>query len=438
MMIGNETNRKSNAELLDRRNAAVPRGVANALGIFPARASNAEIWDVEGKRYIDFASGIAVLNVGHRHPQVQAAVARQLEQYSHLAFQVTPYEPYVALAEKLNALAPGDFPKKTVLFTTGAEAVENSVKIARSFTGRPGVITFGGAFHGRTLLTLAMTGKTEPYKRGFGPLPAAVYHLPFPIPYHGMTTEHTLGALEQVFRSDIAPDQVAAIVIEPVLGEGGFYAAPADLLRRLREICDQHRIVFVADEIQSGFGRTGRMFAIEHSGVVPDLITVAKSLAGGLPLSGVIGDGRIMDAPSAGGLGGTYGGNPVACAAALAVLDVIDAEGLLQRSQMIGSHVRARLRELERKPGFEMIGNVHGLGAMIGIELVHDRKSKQPADAWARATTVKAAANGLIILNCGIFGNVVRLLMPLTISDALLDEGLDLLERSLAEAVGPA
>src|SRR6185312_15879724 len=316
-------------DLARRRAASVPRGVGTAHPVFAARAENAEIWDAEGRRFVDFAGGIAVLNVGHRHPKVMAAVEKQLALYTHTAFQVTAYEPYIALAERLNALAPFPGPAKTILFTTGAEAVENAVKIARAATGRSGVIAFGGGFHGRTLLTMAMTGKVLPYKRQFGPLPNEVYHLPFPVPEQGVTVEDSLRALVLLFRDDIEPGRVAAIVIEPVQGEGGFHPAPPELLRALRRICDEQGMLLIADEVQSGFARTGRMFGIEHSGVAPDLISIAKSLAGGFPLSGVIGRADIMDAVEPGGLGGTYGGNPIACAAALAVLDVIAEEKLL-------------------------------------------------------------------------------------------------------------
>jgi 4-aminobutyrate aminotransferase/(S)-3-amino-2-methylpropionate transaminase len=313
----------SNAELHIRRQHAVPRGVSNSLAVYAERASNAELWDVEGKRYIDFASGISVLNTGHVHPKVQAAIARQLEKLTHTCFQVTPYESYIALAEQLNALAPGATPKKTIFLTTGAEAVENAVKIARFHTRRSAVIAFSGGFHGRTLACISLTGKVQPYKSGFGPMLPEIYHLPFPMAYHGVTTEHALQVLEQLFKADVDPARVAAIIIEPVQGEGGFYAAPPELLRRLRALCDTHGIVLIADEIQSGFGRTGRMFAIEHSGIEPDLITVAKSIAGGVPLSAVIGKAEIMDSPPPGGLGGTFAGSPLGCAAGLAVLEVM-------------------------------------------------------------------------------------------------------------------
>lgn len=420
-----------NTQLLQRRAAAVPRGVATAMAIFADRAENAELWDVEGRRYVDFAGGIAVLNVGHRHPKVMAAVRAQLDRYTHTAFQVTAYEPYVALAERLNAIAPISGPAKTILFSTGAEAVENAIKIARAATGRHAAIAFSGGFHGRSFMSMALTGKTAPFKRGFGPMPAGVYHVPFPIRHQGIEVEHSLRALEQVFRSDVAAEDVAAIIIEPVLGEGGFHAAPPALLQGLREIADRHGIVLIADEVQTGFGRTGRMFGIEHAGVQPDLITVAKSLAGGFPLSGVIGRAELMDAVAPGGLGGTYAGSPVACAAALAVIDVIAEEGLLARSDALGKRVIDRLAALAAREDLRPIGNIHGLGAMIGFDLLATR-GQTAADPLATADVVRRAhALGLVLLACGGDGETVRLLFPLTISDQVLDEGLALLEQAL-------
>jgi 4-aminobutyrate aminotransferase len=421
----------SNAELHRRRQAAVPRGVSNALSVYAARAENAELWDVEGRRYIDFAAGIAVLNVGHSHPKIKAAVAAQLEHFSHTAFQVTPYESYIALAERLNALAPGKSPKKTILFTTGAEAVENALKIARFHTRRSAVIAFSGAFHGRTLATMALTGKVQPYKAGFGPLLPEVFHIPYPMSYHGVSSADSLAALQQLFKSDVDPSQVAAIIIEPVTGEGGFYAAPADFLRSLRALCTQHGIVMIADEIQTGFARTGRMFAIEHAGVEPDLMTVAKSLGGGLPISGVIGKAEIMDAPGPGGLGGTYAGPPLACAAAHAVLDVIAQEHLIERAQQCGATLMNSLRALQRK--YPQIGEVRGLGAMVAMELVHNGRANEPDADLTRALVQAAARRGLVILSCGVYANAIRFLAPLTISDALLSEGLGILEAALAE-----
>jgi 4-aminobutyrate aminotransferase / (S)-3-amino-2-methylpropionate transaminase / 5-aminovalerate transaminase len=424
----------SNAELHARRQQAVPRGVSNSLSVYAERASNAEIWDVEGRRYIDFASGISVLNTGHVHPKVQAAIAQQLQKLTHTCFQVTPYESYVALAEQLNALAPGATPKKTIFLTTGAEAVENAIKIARYHTKRSAVIAFSGSFHGRTLACISLTGKVQPYKAGFGPMLPEVYHLPFPMAYHGVTVEDSLETLEQLFKADVDPARVAAIIIEPVLGEGGFYAAPAELLRRLRALCDTHGIVLIADEIQSGFGRTGRMFAIEHAGVEPDLITIAKSVAGGVPLSGVIGKAQIMDAPLPGGLGGTYAGSPLGCAAGLAVLEVMREEQLLKRSADIGRFMSSRLKGLQVR--FPCIGDVRALGAMVAIELVKNARADLPDAELTKALVQAAGRQGLVLLSCGMHANVIRFLAPLTISDALLKEGFHLFELALEEVAG--
>jgi 4-aminobutyrate aminotransferase/(S)-3-amino-2-methylpropionate transaminase len=426
----------TNAELQQRRQAAIPRGVANSLAVYAARATNAELWDVEGRRYIDFAAGIAVLNTGHRHPRVLAALQQQLAALTHTCFQVTPYETYVALAERLNALAPGATPKKTIFFSTGAEAVENALKIARYHTRRSAVIAFGGAFHGRTLATMTLTGKVQPYKAGFGPMLPDVFHVPFPVAYHGVTAEDSLAALEQLFKADVDPERVAALIIEPVQGEGGFYVAPPEFVRALRALCDQHGMLLIADEIQTGFARTGRMFAIEHAGVEPDLITVAKSLAGGVPLSGVIGKAAIMDAPLPGGLGGTYAGSPLACAAALAVLDVIAEERLCERAEQIGRQLRTRLTALQQR--YAAIGEVRGLGAMVAMELVKQRDAHQPDPELTKALVQAAAKRGLVILSCGVYANVIRFLAPLTISDALLAEGLDCLEAALGDLLGGA
>ncbi len=421
----------SNAELQQRRIAAIPRGVANSLPNYAARASNSELWDVEGRRFIDFASGIAVLNVGHCHPKVVAAVNAQLGLLTHAAFQITPYANYIEVAEHLNKMAPGPTPKKSMLFSTGAEAVENAVKIARYHTRRAGVIAFSGAFHGRTLATMTLTGKVQPYKAGFGPLLPSVFHVPFPMAYHGVSSEQSLAAIEHLFKADVDPAQVAALIIEPVQGEGGFYIAPPEFLRALRALCDRHGIMLIIDEIQSGFARTGRMFAIEHSGVEPDLMTVAKSIAGGLPLSAVVGKAEIMDAPPPGGLGGTYAGSPLACAAALAVFEVIASENLLQRSQHIGELLQTRLRTLQQR--FPVIGEIRGVGAMVAMELVKNSSPEQPDAELTRALVLAAAAQGLVILSCGVYSNVIRFLSPLTISDALLGEGLDKLEAALSE-----
>lgn len=421
----------TNADLSRRRTAAIPRGVGNSLQVYADRASNAELWDVEGRRLIDFASGIAVLNTGHLHPKVQAAVGAQLSRLSHACFQVTPYESYVALAERLNSLMPAAGPHKTLFLTTGAEAVENALKIARYHTHRSAVIAFGGGFHGRTLACMSLTGKVQPYKAGFGPLLPEVFHAPFPMAYHGVSTSHSLAALEHLFKADVDPARVAAIIVEPVQGEGGFYVAPPDFLRALRALCDQHGIVLIIDEIQTGFARTGRMFAIEHSGVEPDLMTVAKSLAGGVPLSAVIGKAPIMDAPLAGGLGGTYAGSPLGCAAGLAVLDVIETEKLCARAERLGSTLLARLSDLQTR--WSCIGDVRGLGAMVAIELVKDRRADAPDADLAKALVQAAGRRGLVLLSCGIYGNVIRFLTPLTIPDGILAEGLAILEAALED-----
>jgi len=427
-----------NADLLARRQAAVPRGVATASTAFADRAENAEIWDVEGRRFVDFAGGIAVLNTGHRHPKVMAAVEAQMKRFTHTAFQVMAYESYIALAERLNALSPCRHPSKTILFSTGAEAVENAVKIARSFTGRPAIVAFTGAFHGRTLLTMGLTGKVVPYKTGFGPFPGDIYHLPFPMAAHGVDPEAAFDALERLFKADLEPSRVAAIIIEPVQGEGGFYIAPVAFLKKLRALCDQHGILLIADEIQSGFARTGKMFAIEHSGVQPDLVTIAKSLAGGLPLSGVIGRAEVMDAPAPGGLGGTYAGSPVGCAAGLAVLDVIAEEKLLERSTRMGERVVKRLQAIAQRNDVPPIGEIRHLGAMIAFELVKRRGGHEPDPDATKALTSAAHANGLILLSCGVYANTIRILVPLTAADALVDEGLDIIERSLKQVAEAA
>ncbi len=424
-----------NATLNARREAAVPRGVATATQIFADHAENAELWDVEGQRYIDFAAGIAVLNTGHRHPAIMSKVNAQLDRFTHTAYQVAPYESYVALAERLNKLAPGSTPKKTLFVTTGAEAVENAVKIARAHTGRPAVIAFSGGFHGRTMLTMGLTGKVQPYKQGFGPFPADIYHLPFPMAPHGVSMDDSLSALETLFKADLEPERVAAIVIEPVQGEGGFYIAPFDFLRKLRDICDAHGILFIVDEVQSGFARTGRMFAIEHANVEPDLIAAAKGLGGGFPLAGVIGKANIMDAPAPGGLGGTYGGSPIGCAAALGVLEVIENEDLCRRSEEMGDTIISRLRSFADRDDMPAIGDIRGLGAMVAFELVNSHGSHDPDPEAAKALCAAALKNGLILLSCGVFGNTVRILAPLTAEDSIIEEGLAIIEKSLCEMV---
>jgi len=413
---------ENNAHLMQRRRAAVPRGVGQAHEIFVARASNAEVWDVEGKRYIDFAGGIAVVNTGHCHPDVIAAVRQQLDLYTHTCFQVLAYEPYVEVAERLNALAPGDFAKKTLLLSTGAEAVENAIKIARSFTGRAGIIAFTGGYHGRTVMTLGLTGKVAPYKTGFGPFPGEVFHARFPNAVHGISVADALESVETILKNDIEASRVAAFILEPVQGEGGFYVAPNEFVEGLKRIAERHGILLIADEVQTGAGRTGTWFACEQWTVAPDLITTAKSMAGGFPISGVIGRADVMDAPGPGGLGGTYAGSPVGCAAALAVLDVFEKEKLLDRSKAVGSRLTAGLNLIaQREPA---IRDVRGLGAMVAIELFD---GDVPDAELTRKVVAEAARRGLILLSCGTYGNVIRVLVPLTADDGLLDEGLRIL-----------
>ncbi|HPD92747.1 MAG: 4-aminobutyrate--2-oxoglutarate transaminase [Rhodobacter sp.] len=419
--------------LAHRQTAAVARGVATRR-IYATRAENAELWDDQGRRYLDFASGIAVNNTGHRHPRVMAAVARQAEAFTHTCFHVAPYEGYIRLAERLNAATPGDFAKKTMLVTTGAEAVENAIKMARAHTGRSGVIAFSGAFHGRTLLGMALTGKVAPYKKGFGAMPAEVLHAPFPNALHGVTEADALAHLDRLFASSVDPERIAAIIIEPVQGEGGFNIAPAGFLRALRAICDRHGIVLIADEVQAGMARTGRMFGFDHSGVAPDLVTMAKGLAGGFPLSAVTGRAEVVDAPGAGGLGGTYAGNPLAVAASHAVLDVIADEGLCARAETIGAVIRARLSQIAARQGMECIGDVRGLGAMNALELVTDRTTNAPDAALTQAIVAEAETRGLILLSCGTRYNVLRLLPPLTIPMEHLHEALDILEAAIEAA----
>lgn len=418
-------------ELAALRSKYIPRGITSSHPITADRALGSELWDVSGKRYVDFAGGIGVMNVGHAHPRVMHAVEEQLHKATHTSFQVVQYETYLRLAERLCEVTPIDGPKKAIFFSTGAEAIENAVKIARAATGRPGVISFRGGFHGRTLLALSLTGSVQPYKQDFGPYAAEVYQSPFPYEYRGWNTDAAIADLNNLLESEVGPKRVAAILIEPELGEGGFVPAPLDFMRRLRELCDRHGILLIADEIQTGFGRAGKFFAIEHSGVQPDLITVAKSLAAGFPLSGVVGKAEVMDAPDPGGLGGTYGGNPVACAAGLAVMDIMRDEKLPERAARIGSVVEERMRTWAADN--ELIGDVRGLGAMMGMELVRDSKSKEPADTETARIVATAREKGLIALRCGVHHNVIRTLMPLTIPDDQLEEGLDMLGASLSQ-----
>lgn len=419
----------TNKEWQARKDAATPRGVGVLAKFYAERALNAELWDVEGRRFIDFGSGIAVLNTGHRHPAVVAAIARQLESFTHTAYQVVPYASYVALAERLNQMTPGSHLKKTALFTTGAEAVENAIKIARHHTRRPGVIALSGAFHGRTFLGMSLTGKVVPYKTGFGPFPGSVYHVPAPIELHGGSVETSLKAIDYLFKADIEPSQVAAIIVEPVQGEGGFYVMPVEFMRALRSLCDQHGIVLIADEVQTGFARTGKMFAMEHSGVMPDLMTMAKSLAGGMPLSAVTGRAEIMDSPAPGGLGGTYAGNALAVAAAHAVLDVIEKEQLCARAEVLGQRLQTHLHQCKKTQ--PRIADVRGLGSMVAVEFCQSGTLTPDADFTKRVQN-RALEAGLLLLTCGVNANVIRFLYPLTIEDKIFDEALAILERALA------
>ncbi len=417
-----------NASLKARREAATPRGVGITTPFFVQRAENSELWDVEGRRYIDFAGGIAVLNTGHRHPRVVAALRAQLDAFTHTAYQVAAYESYVALAERLIKLTPGTHAKKATFFSTGAEAVENAVKIARAATGRPGVIAFSGSFHGRTMMTMALTGKVVPYKVGFGPFPGDVWHIPFPMALHGVTVAESIEALHRLFKADVDPKRVAAIIIEPVQGEGGFYPAPPALMQALRAECDEHGILLIADEIQTGFARTGRWFAMDHHQVLPDLMTVAKSLGAGLPISGVVGRTALMDAPAPGGLGGTYAGNPLAIAAAHAVLDVIEEEQLVARANLLGGRLTARLEAL--RPRVPAIAEIRGPGAMLAVEFMKPGGGGPDADL-AKQVQARALEQGLVLLTCGVHANVIRFLFPLTIQEAVFEEGLAILERAL-------
>ncbi len=424
----------TNKELLTRREAATPRGLGTQTTVFSDKALNAEIWDVEGNRYIDLAAGIAVTNTGHNHPKVLAAVRAQLERFSHTCFQVTPYDVYVELATRLNQAAPGSTPKKTIFLTTGVEAVENAVKIARRHTGRSAVIAFSGAFHGRTMMGMALTGKVVPYKVGFGPFPAEVFHIPFPIDYHGISVEDSLAALDKLFKSDVEASRIAAMIIEPVQGEGGFYPVPAGFLKTLRKICDEHGIVLVVDEIQTGFGRTGKLFAVEHAGIEPDLITVAKSLAGGFPLSGVIGKAEIMDSVEPGGLGGTYAGSPLGCAAGLAVLDIIEEEQLCAKAEAIGAQIEQWAKQVQSDTS--CIGHIRITGAMCAIEIVDDNDADKPNADLTKAIAAEATKRGVILLTCGVRGNVIRFLPPLTIGETLMDEALQILGGVIRDLVG--
>ncbi|PSS50144.1 4-aminobutyrate--2-oxoglutarate transaminase [Pseudomonas sp. BBP2017] len=422
---------KTNESLMQRRIAAVPRGVGQIHPIFAESAKNATVTDVEGREFIDFAGGIAVLNTGHVHPKIIAAVEAQLHKLTHTCFQVLAYEPYVELCEKINAKVPGDFAKKTLLVTTGSEAVENAIKIARAATGRAGVIAFTGAYHGRTMMTLGLTGKVVPYSAGMGLMPGGIFRALYPNELHGVSIDDSIASIERIFKNDAEPRDIAAIILEPVQGEGGFYVAPKEFMKRLRALCDQHGILLIADEVQTGAGRTGTFFAMEQMGVAPDLTTFAKSIAGGFPLAGVCGKAEYMDAIAPGGLGGTYAGSPIACAAALAVMEVFEEEKLLERSQAVGERLVAGLRKIQDK--HPIIGDVRALGSMIAVEVFDKAGSHTPNAAAVASVVAKARDKGLILLSCGTYGNVLRILVPLTCPDEQLDKGLAIIEECFAE-----
>ncbi|VVN84025.1 4-aminobutyrate--2-oxoglutarate transaminase [Pseudomonas fluorescens] len=422
---------KTNASLMKRREAAVPRGVGQIHPIFAESAKNATVTDVEGREFIDFAGGIAVLNTGHLHPKIIAAVTAQLNKLTHTCFQVLAYEPYVELCEKVNAKVPGDFAKKTLLVTTGSEAVENAVKIARAATGRAGVIAFTGAYHGRTMMTLGLTGKVVPYSAGMGLMPGGIFRALYPNELHGVSIDDSIASIERIFKNDAEPRDIAAIIIEPVQGEGGFYVAPKEFMKRLRALCDQHGILLIADEVQTGAGRTGTFFAMEQMGVAADLTTFAKSIAGGFPLAGVCGKAEYMDAIAPGGLGGTYAGSPIACAAALAVMEVFEEEHLLDRCKAVGERLVTGLKAIQAK--YPVIGEVRALGAMIAVELFENGDSHKPNAAAVAQVVAKARDKGLILLSCGTYGNVLRVLVPLTSPDEQLDKGLAIIEECFSE-----
>jgi 4-aminobutyrate aminotransferase / (S)-3-amino-2-methylpropionate transaminase / 5-aminovalerate transaminase len=419
--------------LMARRDAAVPRAPHNTTPIFAASAEGATIEDVDGNRYLDFAGGLGCLNIGHRAPRVTTAIQKQLEKHLHLCFAVTPYEGYVAVAEKLNALAPGKFAKKTILLNSGAEAVENAVKIARAYTKRPAIICFEDAFHGRTMMAMSLTSKTHPYKAGFEPFASDVYRIPFAYPYRseaGATAETFAHHLEDAFKRSVAAESVAAVIAEPVLGEGGFVIPPRDYFKALQAICRKHGILFIADEVQSGFARTGKWFACEHFGVEPDLITMAKSLGGGMPIAAVTGRAEVMDAPGLGALGGTYCGHPLSCAAALAAIETIEKDDLLARSTAVGKHFETRARAWQKK--WPLVGDVRALGGMCAIELVRDAQTREPAETETKQIAEYCYKHGLITITAGTFNNVMRILVPLVVTDQQLDEGFNVIEAALA------
>ncbi|MCY9871735.1 4-aminobutyrate--2-oxoglutarate transaminase [Vibrio barjaei] len=419
-----------NQQLHERRSKVIAQGMGALYPLYVEKADNAHVWDVDGNKYIDFAAGIAVTNTGHSNSRITDAVKAQIDSFSHTCAMVTPYESFVELAEKLTDIAPGDSEKKAIFLTTGAEAVENAVKVARAHTGRSGVIAFKGGFHGRTNMTMGLTGKIAPYKAGFGPFPNEIYHAPYPNAFHGISTEDSLQALQDLFACDIEPSRVAAIIFEPVQGEGGFYQAPAEFAQALRNLCDQHGILLIADEIQTGFARTGKMFATEYLDIEPDMMTMAKGIAGGFPISAVVGKADVMDSALPGGLGGTYAGSPLGCVAGLEVLKIIEEEQLCAKAQGIGEVVNARMTELQKT--VPAIGEIRTIGAMMAIEFT-DPQSGQPLQEVTKAVISKAQENGLILLSCGVKANVIRLLPPLTIESDVLAEGLDKLEAIITE-----
>ena len=421
----------NNADVALRRTGAISRGVGVQTQIYVDRALNSEVWDIEGNRYIDFAAGIAVVNTGHRHPRVMAAVHAQLDKFTHTCHQVLPYENYVHLAERLNDAVPGDFAKKTVFVTTGAEAVENAIKVARIATGRPAIIAFGGAFHGRTFMGMSLTGKVEPYKKGFGAMMPDVWHVPFPQDVHGISTADAMAGITKLFKADLDPGRVAAIIFEPVQGEGGFYPAPADLVKAIRKLCDDNGIVMIADEVQTGFARTGNMFAMEGYGVAADITTMAKGLGGGFPIAALTGKASLMDAAHPGGLGGTYGGNPIGIAAAHAVLDVIEEEQLCARANELGSRLKQKLESIRSTT--PEISDIRGPGFMVAVEFANP-STHEPDAGFTNRVRLEAQARGLILLTCGVYGNVVRFLAPITIPDAHFAEAMTILEESVAAA----
>ena len=423
----------SNAELNELKQKYVAAGAASPATAFADRAENAEIWDADGNRFIDFAGGIGVLNVGHRHPKVVAAVKAQLDKVMHTCQTVMPYEGYVKVAEKLSHIVPVRGHAKVMLANSGAEALENAVKIARAATGRSNVICFDGGYHGRTFYTMAMNGKVAPYQTDFGPMPGTVFRAPYPVPYHGVSEDEAIRGLKMTLITDANPKDTAAIILEPVLGEGGFYPAPTSFLKKIREICDEHGMLMIIDEVQSGFGRTGKMFAIEHSGVEPDMMTMAKSMADGMPISAIVGTDKVMDASGPNSLGGTYTGSPTACAAALAVMEVFEEENILEKSQALGDKLAARFNEWQGK--FDCIDHVRNMGAMAAFELVNNKTDRTPNPELAAALCKKAREEGLILLSCGMYGNTIRFLMPVTIEDDVLNEGLDIIESCLESLI---